>query len=348
MKSKKTILFLIENVSLKEKIINLINKCEKYFNVITTNDIDTICHMYDHIDYYFPQQSFRRTFCKDEKTYNKLLSDKKIVLINYYLSTCFSDLYKNEVYRNSYINCIDCKDILKYGKNFYLTGHPYSESLRLSKEHFYNPWPINNKKNIMICTHWTFAGMRGTGKNYSNFLEYYDSLIEMILKYRKYVNFVFRPHPALYKMYTNKKISTYLLEDTKENRKKLNLIIKYIDYIKKIIPIDTESDVLNYFKHSDAMMHDCGSFRCEYLYMNKPLAYFCNEINTDTSNLTSMGKDAMDCHVHMYNKLDIENFIESVLSENDIMKLKRLRYFSNYINTEYNKNPSQNIIDKLL
>ena len=92
-----------------------------------------------------------------------------------------------------------------------------------------------------------------------------------------------RPHPNLFKyidycsdVLNHKKVSLKDFDKKAMASHCLNSIRSRIDVI-------CDDDYISWFKHSDAMIHDCGSFRCEYLYTSKPACYLANRTNMDAA-----------------------------------------------------------------
>ena len=71
-------------------------------------------------------------------------------------------------------------------------------------------------------------------------------------------------------------------------------------------------DYLALFKYSDALIHDCGSFTIEYLYMDNPVMFLTlDEHHAD--NLNATAKKAYSLHYKGRSRIDIEEFVVSVI-----------------------------------
>ena len=95
------------------------------------------------------------------------------------------------------------------------------------------------------------------------------------------------------------------------------------------------------FKTSDAMIHDCGSFTVEYLYVNKPILYIGNERD---KILCNFGKMAMEAN-YTLNDFSIEEFIDTL--HIDKKNQVRTEFLQKYLIPPNNKTFSQNILDLL-
>ncbi len=166
----------------------------------------------------------------------------------------------------------------RHGQNVVYTGYPGIELLidkRYTPES--KPWRLDNPnlKRIIWAPHHTIE----KGKfGHTCFLEYCDFMIDMVKKYEKSVQFVFKPHPVLRSklevLWGKEKTETYY-----------NLWAN--------LPNATihEADYIDLFLTSDAMIHDSGSFIVEYLYVNKPVMRTINDLPLDHQ----FNKFGLDC-----------------------------------------------------
>lgn len=222
------------------------------------------------------------------------------------------------------------------GRNIVVTGLPIMDELLKDKSQYSNPWKqqSHNKKRVIWAPHHTLP--RDTNwLNYSTFLDYADFMLELAEKYKEQVQFAFKPHPLLAKRLTElwgaeKTVAYYQKWASLENSQYEKG--KYIDL----------------FKHSDAMIHDCGSFTIEYHYTQNPVMYLTNGTDHE-QNLANFAKKAYHLHYMGKCKEDIEHFIQSVVLEgNDPLKERRAAYLQEYLIPPHEKTASQNIIDAIL
>jgi CDP-glycerol glycerophosphotransferase (TagB/SpsB family) len=148
------------------------------------------------------------------------------------------------------------------------------------------------------------------------------------------IEIIFKPHPLLkVKLYND---SEWGIEKTNEYYNKW----KNHNYGGL-----NESEYINLFKTSDALIHDSGSFLIEYLYLNKPVLR-TDKDDSIKERLNSFGKMAYDVHYIAKNKNEIIEFIDHVIfKERDKLINKRLELKNTYLIPPNNKSASQNIFN---
>ena len=217
-------------------------------------------------------------------------------------------------------------------KNYINTGIPIMDKLLLEKEHFKDPWKsCGKKKRIIYAPHHTiFSDIY----EYATFLDYCDFMLEMVEKYKDKVQWAFKPHPVL-----KGKLYTVWGKERTDN------------YYRKWEELEncqlSSGEYLDLFKHSDAMIHDSGSFKIEYLYTNNPVMFLLktNPVN-DYSNWQTL--ESLELHYKGYSKEDIEGFILNVINGNDELKNKRESFVQSYLVPPYGKTACENIINAIL
>lgn len=223
-----------------------------------------------------------------------------------------------------------------HGDNFVVTGLPMMDTLLKSKAFFSNPWPNNTdkRKRIIYAPHHTIANIHYSETDYSTFLENGEFMLQMAEKYKQQVYFVFKPHPRLYKnlveYWGQEKTDAYY-------RRWNNPGISHIE----------DGEYIGLFKHSDAMIHDCGSFILEYMYSGNPVMYLVKETR-NLDNMTHFAKKAFDLHYKGKSHQDIEQFIKDVIAENDPLKESRTLFFASDLTPPHGKTACQNIINSIL
>jgi len=220
-----------------------------------------------------------------------------------------------------------------HGRNVVNTGYPGIELL-IDNNYTPNsqPWKlgISSLKRIIWAPHHTIE----KGKfGHTCFLEYCDFMLEIVKKYEEKVQFVFKPHPIL--------------------RSKLDLLWgkeKTDAYYNKWanMPNSTihESDYIDLFLTSDAMIHDSGSFIVEYLYVNKPVMRTLSDYPL-SEVFNKFGLDCLKQYYMSTSKEDIEQFIQNVINGVDPMKEQRTK-FVNEVLMPKDGMPSQNIINDII
>lgn len=219
------------------------------------------------------------------------------------------------------------------GRNSVVVGYPGIEGLIWpTKDKKPIVWKnkANNTKRIIWAPHHTLNAV-GTC-NYSCFMQYYDFMIKMAIKYAEKVQIAFKPHPLLrnklYQQWGKERTDSYYSQW--ENMP--NTILK-------------EGEYTDLFLSSDAMIHDSGSFLIEYLYVNKPVLRTLNDIPLEKL----YNPFALKCLEQYYLALtekDIEQFIQNVINGVDPLKEQRTKFVNEVLMPK--GSPSQNIIDDIL
>ena len=268
-----------------------------------------------------------------------------IVSIPYYMSTITEDWVVNHpvcvLAWRQFIDNEECKrewstiQRLK-GCNYTVTGVPIMDELTTPKSFWPDTWPVSDgRKRIIYAPHHTIAKMHWKGIGYSTFLEMGEFMLQMRDKYKDQVYFVFKPHPLLYK-----NLVTIWGEDrAKEYYESWNL--------PGCSHVEVNNKYLALFKHSDAMIHDCGSFTIEYLYTGNPVMYLIKD-DHHKDNMTPVGARAFDLHYKGQNEDQIEAFVCDVIQGNDPMEQERRVFIENKLLPPNHKSACQNIMNAIL
>lgn len=217
-------------------------------------------------------------------------------------------------------------------KNMVNTGLPIMDVLLLDKSCFVDPWKkCGPKKRIIYAPHHT---IESDIYEYATFLAYCDFIFILVEKYKDTVQWVFKPHPVLkeklYRVWGKDKTDAYYAKWESHSNTQL-----------------ASGDYIGLFKHSDAMIHDCGSFKLEYLYTGNPVMFLQKKDPVyDYSNWQT--EQALKLHYIGYNESDIEQFIINVLNGEDSLKGRREAFVDNYLTPPYNNTACQNIINAIL
>lgn len=218
------------------------------------------------------------------------------------------------------------------GANVVVTGYPATE-IFLRKDYIpKNYWrpQVHPKKKVIYASHHSIDS-----EDYpSVFLEVFEVMLRIAEKYADSIQFVFKPHYLLkfklQQLWGVEKTEAYYQKwDALENGQ---------------VVIDGYEDL---FLTSDAMIHDCGSFTTEYLYVRKPVLYLCGEEDM-TGKFNEFGISSFNCHYHGKTEEDIERFLKVVVLEgNDPMKPVRDCFFEDYLEPKDGLLPSQKIMKVL-
>lgn len=216
------------------------------------------------------------------------------------------------------------------GKNAVVSGYPGIEDFINPKYKPVDSWKISKRsiKRIIWAPHQSIE-LSGS-VNYSTFLKYCEYMLLLAEKYKDSVQFAFKPHPSLRRRLYNK----WGQEKTD------NYYEKWATMPNTMI---SDSDYHDLFLTSDALIHDCGSFTIEYLYLNKPVMRLMNNLDP----CTMFGDFGMACikqHYLAYSEEEIEQFIINVINGED-SKLKERTDFINTNLMRAGKLPSEVIIE---
>ena len=217
-------------------------------------------------------------------------------------------------------------------KNMVNTGLPFMDDLLLDKSHYIDPWKFcGAKKRIIYAPHHTIVS---DIYEYATFLDFCDFMLEMAEKYKDKVQWAFKPHPVLKgKLYT-------VWGEEKTN-----------DYYRRWELLENcqiaQGEYMGLFKYSDAMIHDCGSFRLEYLYTGNPVM-FLQKKEPIFDYMNWQTTEALNLHYKGKTNKDIEDFIINVINGYDPLKEKRNHFVDNYLTPPNGKTACENIINAIL
>ena len=103
---------------------------------------------------------------------------------------------------------------------------------------------------------------------------------------------------------------------------------------------------MDLFCTSDAMIHDCGSFIIEYMYVNKPVMILTDGDRLAQCNVTAT--NAYKCHYEGKNEDDILYFIERTVLHGEDTKINmRNAFYEKYLLPPYGESVAQNIINDI-
>jgi CDP-glycerol glycerophosphotransferase (TagB/SpsB family) len=218
------------------------------------------------------------------------------------------------------------------GRNALVTGYPACDIFMDKNLKSKSVWKKQNKDKVKIiwAPHHTIEN--NSELNLSSFLTYANLFIQLTKKFSEEVQWSFKPHPML-------KQKLYNHHQWGENK-----TIEYYEYWEK--GENTQLNLGEYellFVDSDAMIHDCGSFLVEYLYLKKPVSYLMSQ-NT-IANLNKYGIDALEACNKVYNKEEIENFIIGLINKSIKITEKHYEFYNKKLLPYYDdKLPSEKIV----
>ncbi len=307
-------------------------------------DLDTSKHSIDdiHPDILFYYKPYDTSYPK-EHVFKYHLSSIVCHIMYSFNTVSYNAFYNNEICDYAWYCFVENEMVVEDKKktigwrahNLVITGIPMQDKLLQPASHFNDPWKdTKGRKRIIYSPHHSFPGTNGGVVEYGSFLIFGDYMLELAKKFQKEVYFLFNPHPTLYpkllKIWGKEKTDKYYNAWNELENGQLGL-----------------GEYVGRFKHSDAMVHDCVSFRVEYHYTKNPVMYLLVK-ELDTSNLNDFGKKAFEMHYKGRTKEDIEQFVKNVINNVDPMKNERERFYRKCLLPPYGRSASENIINKIL
>lgn len=217
-----------------------------------------------------------------------------------------------------YVECEENLDEIKKfysGDNCAVTGYPtadlFASTIATGKD-----WKIKDAKlkRVIWAPHHTIEGQTGLIQ-FSTFLLHHDVMLRIAEEFKGVAQFVFKPHPLL-------KPALYDHPDWGKQRTDAY----YDQWANGDNTTFVNGDYIDLFKSSDAMIHDCGSFIIEYLYVQKPVMILGNFDRISQSN--EVGKKAYACHYEGKSEADIRAFLDNVvISGKDPLNEKRNMFY---------------------
>ena len=105
-------------------------------------------------------------------------------------------------------------------------------------------------------------------------------------------------------------------------------------------------DYTDLFLTSSAMIHDCGTFTVEYLYLKKPVMFVGSEKHAD--RLTKFGRMCFNQHYVGDSIEQIRSFLDNVvLNGQDPKQHERENFFTKYLLPPKNRTVAENIYEEL-
>lgn len=177
-------------------------------------------------------------------------------------------------------------------------------------------WLSSDKKRIIWAPHHSIDDKNSFCS--SNFERIYKFMLSMVDKYAKDVEFILKPHPLLksrlYEKWGKEQTDNFFMEWNCRTNASI-----------------CTGEYTELFATSDAMIHDCGSFATEYLYVNKPVFFICKNGHPGKVLDNEYGLACFKQHYTGYDEISIENFIlDTVINGNDYLSSQR----SSFINTQ--------------
>lgn len=159
-----------------------------------------------------------------------------------------------------------------------------------------------SRRRVLVAFHHSVEGGSNDMLALSNFARYADFFLELIARHPA-IDFVFRPHPFLFKVLSRPRLWG------------AERVERYLVRLKSS-PNVIWSDGGEYFREfaeSDACIQDCGSYLVEYFYTGKPCCYMLHEPGDVEAKFAPLGRECLEnCYI-AYNSRQIEQFVEDVV-----------------------------------
>lgn len=187
-------------------------------------------------------------------------------------------------------------------------------------------------KRVIWAPHYSFDY-----PGFGTFLRTGNIMLDIAKKYSDCIQFAFKPHPCLYKTLCERK------DWGKERTDAFYRAWRSLPNCQT-----EEGDYVELFLHSDACIHDSGSFIYEYLYADKPCMYLVND-GKPVDHYNDCALHALSCYHMGSTKEDIETFIETcVLNNQDTKTVARRQFVQQNLLPPNGVSAAQNIIDTIL
>jgi len=256
-----------------------------------------------------------------------------------FLTASEKKLFDYPLLNSCWLNCVENEEIKQIsaermtnkGTNLVVTGLPMADILMAPADN--DPWKAQDKpkKRIIWSAHHTI-GTDDDVIHYGNFLRIADFMIEIAQATQDQVQWAFEPHPSLkrklYQIWGEEKTEAYFNRWNAMPNTQLN-----------------SGSYIDLFKHSDAIIHDCGSFTIEYLYMHKPCMYV---YNGNDLQMNTFAQKAWDLYYKGYERADIEQFVQNVIAGIDPRRDEREAFFAAHLLPPNGRTATENVIAAIL
>ncbi len=227
-----------------------------------------------------------------------------------------------------------------HGERNFVTGQPMVDVFLDSSlsAALPSPWKDCGKpmKKVIWAPHWTFFKVPGFLCT-STFMLVYEIMVELAEKYADCIQFAFKPHPSL--RHNLMRDDVWGKERTEAYYRKWEREMPNTQY--------ENGDYAALFRHSDAMIHDCGSFMLEYLLVDKPCMFL--QEGEGFPLLNEMSRDALSAYYKGVTREEIEHFLQNcVLGGEDAHAAERRTVREKHLLPPNNRSAAENIISTLL
>lgn len=244
------------------------------------------------------------------------------------MKLCWKIFYENSSVLNEYRAVAE-----NHCVNGLATGIPAMDELLMHKNHFEEKWKYSGaKKRIIYAPHHSINPENSFQS--STFLQTGRDVLDLAIKYSDRVQWVFKPHPLL-----RAKLERYWGKEETDAYYNRWAASEWSQF--------ENGKYIEVFKHSDAMIHDCGSYTVEYMYTGNPVLLLKRNA-PDVNQFNEMTSKAREIHYQAYDRDDIEKFILNVINDNDPLAQAREQFKRDYLIPPGGHSACENIIAAIL
>lgn len=254
---------------------------------------------------------------------------------NFVYNTFFHNIAWKLYYPINY-NKLEAERIARnHARNMVVSGYPNLDYY-LSDE-FNDVWKIKDRslKRLIWAPHYSMPSEHNWITR-SNFLWMSDLMLKIAEQYKDRLQIAFKPHPFL-------KSRLYQYPGMGK--------IKTDEYFEKWNSMSNTfiaSEFVDLFKSSDAMIHDCGSFTAEYLFVNKPVAFVATDLQKLKEDHSDFGRNALSQHYILQNEEDVYAFINDVvIGGMDPKSSQRTDFYDSVLKPNVSGTTSKFIVDDM-
>lgn len=224
------------------------------------------------------------------------------------------------------------------GENTVVVGEPHADQLLTPP--LSNPWKKNAdgkpRKRLIWAPHFSVKSYNMFDRPDFNWS--HSVMREIAEQNADRLQIAFKPHPRL-------KSELYKHPDWGKERTD-----EFYSFWENSPTTQLETgDYIDLFKTSDAMVHNCGSFTAEYLFLQKPVAYITRDLSRIKAELNAFGAACQDAHYTLSSPEEIRRFVNDVVLDNkDPMAMKRAEVFETVMRTPNGTTVAQNIYNDLV
>ncbi|MDE6331112.1 MAG: hypothetical protein K2L80_00765 [Muribaculaceae bacterium] len=224
------------------------------------------------------------------------------------------------------------------GRNISVAGDPRFDSLTAAP--LSDPWKAmpdgRHRKRVIFAPH--FQVRTNNLFNRPEFIQVAELMLQLAVDYSDRLQFAFKPHPRL---------KSELYDHPEWGVEKTDRYYRQWSELPNCQM--EEGDYIDLFIHSDAIIHNCGSFTCEYLMTRKPAAFVAGNLAEVEKNMHEYALACMDAHYTVYTEPEIRDFVDNVvLAGVDPRKKMREKVFAEYLTPPDTGNTAMNVFNDII